>query len=80
MAVADTILMLTRKPEETEGKLYVTGRDVEECTIEMEITENWLWYDKRTDFTATTLLPEVEHWQGQSDCKFFLDFSQPFCF
>ena len=48
-AVSDTVLMLTRKVEETEGKLYVTGRDVRERTIEMEHTESWLWYDKNVN-------------------------------
>jgi RecA-family ATPase len=49
VSVSDTVLMLTRKVEETEGKLYVTGRDVRERTIEMEHTESWLWYDKNVN-------------------------------
>ena len=53
-AVSDTVLMLTRPIESTEGQLYVTGRDVEERTIELEHTENWLWYDKNVE-TATPL-------------------------
>jgi len=46
VSVSDTVLMLSRKVEETNGKLYVTGRDVMERTIEMEHTEDWLWFDK----------------------------------
>ena len=45
VGVSDTILMLTRKRESTEGKLHVTGRDVEERTIDLEHTDDWLWYD-----------------------------------
>ena len=62
VGVSDTIMILTRKLEETEGKLYAIGRDFIERTIEMEHTEDWLWYDKKTDFTAP--LTEFEQWQG----------------
>jgi RecA-family ATPase len=63
VAVSDTILMLTRERESTEGKLHITGRDVDEFTIEMEHTEDWLWYDKKTDFTATEPLSEFEQFR-----------------
>jgi RecA-family ATPase len=49
VAVSDTVLMLTRKMETTVGQLKITGRDVLERTIEMEHTENWLWYDKNAE-------------------------------
>jgi RecA-family ATPase len=60
VAVSDTILKLSRKREETEGKLQVTGRDVEERTIEMEHTDNWLWYDKNIN-TEIQPLAEFEN-------------------
>ena len=45
VSVSDTVLMLSRKVEQSDGKLYVTGRDVEERTIDLEHTDDWLWYD-----------------------------------
>jgi len=65
-AVSDTVLMLTRQIEETEGKLYVTGRDVEERTIEMEHTEKWLWYDKNAK--TTTSLAEFDQFGVCEKC------------
>ena len=61
VAVSDTILKLSRQRETTEGKLQVTGRDVEERTIEMEHTYDWLWYDKNADFSSP--IEEFEQWQ-----------------
>ena len=54
-AVSDTILMLFRQMEAYDGKLYVMGRDIEERTIEMERTENWLWYDRNAESVPTPL-------------------------
>ena len=54
-AVSDTILMLFRPMQAYDGKLYVTGRDIEERTIELERTENWLWFDKNAEAQPTPL-------------------------
>ena len=45
VGAADTILKLSRKREESNGTLNVTGRDVWERTLELTCAENWLWQD-----------------------------------
>ena len=61
VGVSDTILMLTRKHESTEGKLYVTGRDIQERTIEIEHTDNWLWHDINADASTPDRLSEFDY-------------------
>jgi RecA-family ATPase len=63
VAVSDTVLMLTRPMENADGKLRITGRDVEERTLEIEHTEDWFWYDKNAEIVSETL-PEFEQWNG----------------
>jgi len=67
-AVADTILMLVRPRECSEGELHITGRDVEERTIELEYTGNWLWYDKNADISTSSALPLDEFAQYGGGC------------
>lgn len=67
VAVSDTILLLTRKRETMEGKLHITGRDVEERTIEIEHAERWLWYDK--NFDRSTPLDEFNEFDGSGTCE-----------
>jgi len=45
IAVADTILKISRARFENSGKLEITGRDVNERTIEIAHDESWLWLD-----------------------------------
>jgi hypothetical protein len=44
VAVADTIIKLSRDRNEKEGTLYLTGRDVEEKEFTLEHDDNWLWH------------------------------------
>jgi len=43
VAVADTIIKLSRDRNEAEGTLCLTGRDVEEKEFTLERDDNWLW-------------------------------------
>jgi hypothetical protein len=43
VAVADTIIKLSRDRNEKEGTLCITGRDVEEKELTLERDDNWLW-------------------------------------
>jgi len=43
VAVADTIIKLSRNRNEAEGTLYLTGRDVEEKEFTLERDDSWLW-------------------------------------
>ena len=44
VAVADTLLKLSRDRNATEGTLCITGRDVEEKELTIEHDEHWLWH------------------------------------
>lgn len=45
IAVADTVLKLSRARFQEDGKLEITGRDVNERVLELSHAENWLWFD-----------------------------------
>jgi len=45
IGAADTVLKLSRLRFQNDGKLEVSGKDVEERTIPIAHGDNWLWFD-----------------------------------